>query len=234
MNTKALKTLKIAALVFLCAAQPLSVLAQSGYVSINISAGDNLIANQLDDGNGNTLNDVFANGGVITGSTFTEFNSSLNALMPLSTFNGTTWSINYPLGPNGIGGVLNSPSTTTLVTSGTIENYNASTMQYTFVPPTRGMGTYLLSLAAPLNEATFQEIVGRDPMAGDFVQILNPATQTYVTTTYNGTTWDNGTPILGQDQSAYFNLGVIRAPEPASLALMALGAASFYAFRRRC
>jgi hypothetical protein len=233
MNAKALKTLKIAALVSLCAAQPLSVLAQSGYVSINISAGDNLIANQLDDGNGNTLSDVFANGGVITGSTFTEWNSSLNALMPLSTFNGTTWSIDYTLAPNGIGGVLNSPSTTTLVTSGTIENYDSDTMQYTFVPPTRGMGTYLLSLAAPLGEATFEEIVGRDPMAGDFVRILNPITQTYTTTTYNGTTWDNGTPILGQDQSAYYSLGVVQAPEPASLALMGLGAASFYMFRRR-
>lgn len=205
-----------------------------GYIDLNISAGNNLIANQLgaQAGSNNDLNDVLTNG-VATGSTFSEWEPTMNQLMPLSVFNGTAWSINYNFGPDGTGGVLNSPSATTVFTVGDVLNLNIDngvSPFYTFVPPTRGPGTYLLSLAAPI-PGTFDDIIGRAPNAGDLVITLDGPSQTYSTNTFDGTSWSNGDPSLAVDQSAYFTL--VPAPEPSVLALCGLGAAFLGIARRR-
>ncbi len=204
-----------------------------GYINSSISPGDNLIANQLSASPDNTLNNVLTYG-VLAGSTFSEWNPAANQLLPASVFDGSTWSINYTFAPNGIGGVLNSPSATTVTTVGNVVNFDFdSAAGYTFVPPAYSPGTYLLALAAPLEDATFQQIVGRAPNAGDSVTTLDGSSQLYSTTTFDGTAWSNGDPSLAVDQAAYFNLALNPVPEPSTFALFGLGAVGLVALRRR-
>ena len=51
-------------------------------------------------------------------------------------------------------------------------------------------------------------IVGRDPLVGETVRQLDPTTQTYSSTTFEGSTWNNGTPSIdGADgEAAFFTL----------------------------
>src|SRR5579872_858480 len=90
-----------------------------GYINLQISTGDNLIANQLSASPDNTLDSVLY-AGVLAGSTFSEWDAAHNQLFPASVYDGSTWSINYTFGPDGTGGVLNSPSTTIVTTVGTV------------------------------------------------------------------------------------------------------------------
>lgn len=202
-----------------------------GYYNLNISPGDNLIANQLSASADNTLDSVLPVG-PLTGSTFTEWDPAANQLLPVSTYNGSSWSIDYTFAPNGVGGVLNSPSSQTITIVGVVVNMDSTYEHYEFTPPAYGPGTYLLALAAPLAAgATFQQIVGRAPDMGESVRTLNAATQLYSTTTFDGSVWNNGTPSLAVGQAAYFNL--IAAPEPTTLALAGFGTAALIIFRRR-
>jgi hypothetical protein len=206
-----------------------------GYVNLTLYTGNNLIADQLANSPDNTLDSLFpANSGLVAGTTFTEWNPSADAPLPLSVFNGTTWTINYTLGPNGIGGILNSPAPAYVTLVGNVVNVNLNAAPgspgfYTFVPPNYGPGTYLLAAAAPLGNASFQLVVGRDPVAGESVETLDAASQTYSTTTFNGSTWDNGAPALNVDQPAFFNLEV---PEPCSVALVSATGFAFTLRRR--
>ncbi len=98
--------------------------------------------------------------------------------------------------------------------------------------PSRGPGTYLLSLATPVQEdSTFLNIVGRAPHAGDSVVTLDGPTQIYSTNSFNGTAWSDGDPLLAVGQAAYFNLAPV--PEPSALVLSGFGVAAFWIFRRR-
>jgi hypothetical protein len=238
LQTLFMKTIKKVALLslstfiaFSARCQPIASSNAVGYINLTIYAGDNLIANQLDDTVGNTLDDIFATGpgDLLTGSTFTEWDPTSDQLLPASVFNGTSWSINYGLSPNGVGGVLNSPANTTVTFVGDVVNFNIQPGGgYTFVPPLLGPGTYLLAMAAPLT-GTFEQVIGSDPIAGDSVETLDASTQTYSTTTFNGTTWNNGTPSLAVDEAAYFDLVV---PEPSMFALTGLGAGILLICRR--
>lgn len=222
------------AITFVCAALFLAVrtYAVTGYYSVSISAGDNLIANQVSASPDNTLDNVLYSG-VATGSTFTEWDPTSNQLLPVSVYDGSAWSINYTFGPNGTGGVLNSPVATSVTFAGTLVNYDVNTGDYTYVPASLNPGVYLLAFAAPVTmpPETFQEIAGRAPIAGDAVKTLDPATQTYSTTTFNGSTWNNGAPVLGIGQAAYFQLAEV--PEPSTYALMLGCGAAVLTFRRR-
>lgn len=88
-----------------------------GYLNLQISAGDNLLANQFSDGEGDLLNDDFTQG-VLAGSTFTEWNAATSQFLPTSVFNGTSWSINYDFPPDETGAVFNSPASTTITLAG--------------------------------------------------------------------------------------------------------------------
>ncbi len=205
-----------------------------GYYNLDISHGDNLIANQLGSSPDNTLDSVLT-AGVVAGSTFSEWDPASNQLLPASSYNGATWSINYTLGPDGTGGVLNSPSTAVVTLVGNVFNailpVNGPPI-YTFDPPNRGPGSYLLSLATPVQEdSTFLNIVGRAPHAGDSVVTLDGPTQIYSTNRFNGSAWSDGDPLLAVGQAAYFNLAPV--PEPSALVLSGFSVTAFWIFRRR-
>jgi len=205
-----------------------------GYYNLAIFPGDNLIANQLTTATSDTLNNVLTHG-VSDGSTFTEYDSAANQFLSLSYYNAPTssWTIDYPFAPNGVGGVLDSPDNATVTLVGGVVNYNFNNSQYTFVPPAYGPGTYLLSLAAPLTMGTFSQITGREPEAGDSFATLDGATQTLMTATFDGATWEIGglpvaDPTLTVGHAAYITLAT---PEPSSYALMGLGAAALLVSR---
>jgi len=214
-----------------------------GYYNLPIYAGDNLIANQLDDGGANTLNDLFNNSAAVpNGTTFTEWNPSANAYLPVSTYNAATtnWSINYALNTfvSGQGGLLHSPSPWTATIVGSLVAYTnvlapSSDLNWN---PNYANGLYLLGCPEPLSGAMdfmFPKIVGRLPQDGEWVKILNPATQTYTTTTFNSSTgWDNGDPSLGVGQAAWVDLGPVVVPEPTTLALAGLSGLGVLLFRR--
>ena len=200
-----------------------------GYYNRSLSPGDNLIANQLGYGAGgqydNTLNNVLIYG-VADGSTFTEWDSVGNRFLPFSTFSAalTNWSINYTL-DLGQGGVLRSPVAATATFVGEVDGnifvVDAATYNWN---PGYGTGYYLLSAPVPFSDATFAQVVGRNPMDGEWVRILDEATQTYTVTTYHdGLGWDNGDPTLAVGQAAWFDLGPVDIPEPSAGLL--LGAA---------
>src|SRR5262245_4876139 len=97
---KKLITILSAALALSCSANIV------GYYNLQIYPGDNLIANQLY-GTNNSLNSILSTAPV--GTVFTKWDSAANQYKPISTFNGSTWSINYSL-TDGEGGIVRSPS----------------------------------------------------------------------------------------------------------------------------
>jgi hypothetical protein len=226
-------------LILLTLAVAPATLAQTNYYSVNLVgyynrgllAGDNLIANQLGCGAGgqysNTLDNVLIYN-IPDGSTFTEWDAVGNTFLPLSIFNAalTNWSINYTLNL-GQGGILHSPiaATTTFVGEVNGSIFNIDTGTYTW-NPAYGPGYFLLSCPVPFATASFTQVVGRDPMDGEWVRLLDERTQNYGVTTYrSGLGWDNGDPTLSLGESAWFDLGPVEVPEPsASLLLSVAGA----------
>ncbi len=209
-----------------------------GYYNTPIAAGDNLIANQLDKNGTNTMNDTLnpSYGPAIpNGTTFTGWNAAAKTFWPVSTYNAATgWSINYNFNSfaSGQGAILNSPSPWTNTFFGTVISYSNITPEFggPLWHPNYADGLYLLACPEPLSgpmDFMFANVVGRAPEDGEWVKLLNPATQTYTTTTFNlgAGTWDNGDPSLGVGQAAWFDLGgPTTVPEPFPLALFGSGA----------
>jgi hypothetical protein len=79
----------------------------------------------------------------------------------------------------------------------------------------------MLSCYIPIPDATFYDVVGRDPVDGDSVTLLDAATQTYTTTTFEDGSWNNGDPSLDVGESAFFNLEAV--PEPGVYGLIGVG-----------
>jgi hypothetical protein len=78
-------------------------------------------------------------------------------------------------------------------------------------------------------DTLFPFLVGRAPQDGEWVRILDAATQSYQTTTFHaGTGWDNVDPALSVGQSAWVYL----VPEPGVFGLYAVGAAALLWFRK--
>ena len=199
-----------------------------GYINQPLYAGDNLIANQLSFSN-NTLNAIFQPG-VPEGATFTGWNPSSQQYLPTSVYDiNTGWSINYEL-DFGQGGLFNSPVTFTNTFAGSVwPGYDGIG---TFVPPlVTDSGTLLLSCYIPIAPATFHDVVGRDPLNGESVTLLDAVSQISTTTTFENGVWDNGTPILNIGQSAFFNLEPV--PEPAVYNLVGAGLLLLATVRKR-
>ncbi|HEV2694637.1 MAG TPA: PEP-CTERM sorting domain-containing protein [Verrucomicrobiae bacterium] len=207
-----------------------------GYINQSIAAGNNLIANQLSNSN-NTLGVLFAQT-TPEGTTFTKWDAANNQYLPASTYDTTGgWSIDYSLN-YGEGGLLNSPTSFNNVFVGSVwPGFTGDP----FTPPlVSDTGVLLLACVIPINNASFYDVVGRDPADGEFVTVLNPLTQLESTTTYDDGSWDNGNPALAMGQAAFFGLGdpaaITPVPEPSTNALFGAGLAALaggWRFRRR-
>lgn len=203
-----------------------------GYINRTIVPGDNLIANQLNASSGNTINNILM--GVADGATFTKWNPLASTFLPLSIFNESSaaWSINYSLNL-GEGGLLSSPAATINTFVGEVGPYlnDPGPPRQIGWNPAYADGLHLISCPTPFGNATFDEVVGRAPEAGEWVKTLNEAGQTYLTTTFDGSGWDNGSPSLVVGQAAWFNLGPV--PEPSALALVGMAGFTMLGLRRR-
>ena len=203
-----------------------------GYYNLRIYPGLNLIANQFLQTNSSI--DYLLSGAAPVGSTFTKWDSAAGQFLPLSTFDGANWSINYTL-TLGEGGVLNSPSNWTNTFVGEVGHY-APIAGTNIWQPNYPQGVHLVSDPLPRGgtiEIMFENVTGRAPEDGDSVQLLDPASQSYTVATFHaGLGWDNN-PTLNVGQAAWFNLGVSLVPEPGTLSLLALGSAWLVLARRR-
>jgi hypothetical protein len=199
-----------------------------GYINLVLFPGSNLIANQLANAD-NTLDTIFSHG-VPEGTTFTKWDAASVQYLPSSTYDTNSgWSINYELG-FGEGGRLQSPSMFTNTLVGTI--WSGFNGMDPFVPPlVSNSGSLLLSCYIPISNATFYDVVGRDPQNGESVTILDALSQIATTTTFQNGVWNNGDPSLNAGQSAFFNLEPV--PEPASWTLLGSGIFLLVTFRRR-
>jgi hypothetical protein len=244
-----MKTLTLkSALLVLCFVLTQSASAIVGYYNLPLYPGDNLIANQLDNSGGNTLDDILNTNlaaAIPDGATFTEWDPVGNAFLPVSTYSLATasWSTNYNFDTfaSGQGGLLHTPSPWTNTFVGQLIVYtNIFTPSVSSPPlwnPNYANGLYLLGCPMPLSgpiDTMFSNVVARAPQDGEWVKILDPTTQTYTTSTFHtGTGWDNGDPTLGVGQAAWFDLGPVAVPEPSSLALLSCSAALMVLLRRR-
>ena len=193
-----------------------------GYYNLPIYAGENLVANQFDNLAGNSLNSLFQNN-IPEGATFTEWDPSQLQFLPLSTYDTNSgWSINYQL-TYGEGGLLDSPAAFTNTFLGSI--WPGFSTSGPFNPPLiSSNGLFLLSCYVPFTSATFYDVVGRNPVEGDYVEILNALTQTETTSTFHNGVWNNGDPLLSVGESAFFGLdGTDSVPEPSVGGLIVAG-----------
>jgi hypothetical protein len=203
-----------------------------GYYNTTLYVGDNLIANQLGTTD-NTLNNVLTHG-VAHGSTFTKWDPVGNQFLPFSMFDAATtnWSINYSF-TYGEGAVLHSPTAALNTFVGEVYpgfDIDTGTLNW---HPNYANGLHLISSPVPMArpmDQMFAVVTGRSPRDGEWVRLLDPSTQTYITTFFDAPsgTWSNGDPVLGVGMAAWFNL----VPEPSTTALLALGAAAML-WRRR-
>ncbi len=214
-----------------------------GYINYTLRPGDNLVANQLDNSLGNTLNTLFTV--VPDMTTFTEWDPVANNFLPVSIFNSATtnWSINYTLNTtaNGRGGVLHLPVNASPV----INTYVGNVVPYTNIiaelggpiwHPNYSNGLHLLACPVPVSgtiSVMFSNVTGRLPNDGEWVRVLDSATQTYMTATYDSLGgWDTNVTIhVGE--AAYFNLGPVAVPEPSSVALVGVATIGLWFSLRR-
>jgi hypothetical protein len=201
-----------------------------GIMPESFAQGDNLFCNPLDNslggGSTNGLNDITVNNGwgnvIPEGTTVQLWDTASRQYTAPSTFHTATgqWDINYTL-PLGSGAKLHAPAAFTNKFVGYIQEphydgwgnvtqggLNPNTFAFVPPPPINAPGVYLLSCVVPLPAKTFQEIVGRDPLVGETVRRLDPQTQTYSTTTFEGSFWNNGAPAINGDtgEAAFFTL----------------------------
>jgi len=213
-------------------AQPVYSQNVVGYANLPYYTGYNLVASPFGQGD-NSLDNLFQID-VPQGATFTEWDFVAQQYLPVSTYNiSSGWSINYILS-YGQGGLLNTPVNFTNTFAGTVWpgiNLFDSSRPFFTPPLVTDTGSLLLSCYVPFNNATFYQVVGRDPQDGESVTMLDALSQTSTTTTFDNGTWDNGDPSLNIGQSAFFNL--LPTPEPEVASLLGVGIVSLLAFRRK-
>ena len=222
-------------LQFLSAALPAQTYTPNpvGYVNMSYAEPDTLIGNPLNSGS-NTLNEVFPdtlNPHIPDGTTISTWDAGMSRFQPPSTYHiGIGWDIDYLL-PPGEGALLHATAPFVNMFVGSVL-YEPGTDVAPLTPPARSAGLYLLSSLSPRDSRTFEDIIGRPPLEGEYVMSLGVPSQTYVKTTFQNGDWNNGVPMLNIGQAAFFNL----VPEPNSTVLVCLALATasvFWRFSRR-
>ncbi len=214
-----------------------------GYVNTPFQPGYNWFGNPLD-APPNMLSALIPT--APNGTTVSFWSSTLNLFTPTVTFTGGAWSSDLTLNP-GTGAALHTPSLFTNTFVGTVLSFDGSAWgggAFSQPPPFAGPnGIYLLSSKAPIalsghvfNSAlsqysVFESVIGRAPLAGEWVQTLDSLTQVIHQSTFDGSIWVGGDPSLAVGQAAMFNVGPV--PEPSALGLLALGLGAFGISRRR-
>lgn len=206
-----------------------------GYINLELYAGNNWVGNPLASSD-DTLATIFQPG-VPEGTSFAEWNPATQQYLPPSVYDTTTgWSINYSWG-YGQGGLLNTPSPFLNTFVGTV--WPGLDINGPFIPPLVTGGAQLLACVIPI-QATFYDVMGRDPQNGDSVTTLDGPSQSTTTTVFENGLWSEGIPLLNVGQAAIFgnsasyNPDVPPAPEPGGLQLAGIGLVMILAAARKC
>lgn len=229
--------------------QPASAIV--GYYNTMMQPGVNLVANQLNTAD-NSINSVLTpNYPLLDGATFTKWNGS--SFLTPSIYDATTdsWSINYSLNL-GEGGYLTTPTLFTNTFVGEVVLYPP--IGLTPWTPNYAAGLHLISAPIPMASSLdlmFAPAVGRAPVDGEGVAILDPMTQTYSFHVYMFGGWfdenlNSSAAILSVGHAAWFALGadlelganqasfgIPLVPEPTTVSLLLASGIALVAMRNK-
>jgi hypothetical protein len=204
----------------------------AGYYVMNLAAGDNLAAYTLK-AEHDLLSEIVLDNtpnSLATGTVASLWDPQSRTYTQTSVFTSGAWSVDFTVGL-GQGILLNAPTACKALFVGTVCDFDGSpdTLPSPTPPPSfvGQDGIFLLSDKAPCSLGqggygpVFTYVLGRDARIGEQFTWLDATAQTYHTTNYTASGWDNGEPSLAVGQSAFFNIGPV--PEPTTLALLAIG-----------
>lgn len=160
-----------------------------GYTQISLVAGNNLVANTLDNGSGNGSHALFSSlpdGSALftwTGSSFVVDNFSFGS-----------WDLAEPgiALPPGTSLFVNAPSAASIYFVGQVVQTSKVTIA---ASPAYSFVASVLPIAGALDTA-----LGYTPSEGDAVYTWDTKAQSYVVNNYSFGSWDNGSPQLAIGQ----------------------------------
>jgi hypothetical protein len=217
-----------------------------GYVNHTFALGDNLFENPLTQPGSDNLSSLFDPQTTPDGTTVSLWNPTTLSYSTTSVFSGGHWSLDLILDPgNGARLTTYVPFINTFVglvtdRQGNYTNPDLSAPAPVFSGPN---GVYLLGDKPPIAAVgtdVFTHVIGRLPNPGEEIIRLDAATQTYITSTYNGLVWDNQ-PIYNVGDSLFFDIGGVAftpppltvVPEPGTGTFVLLGGVLCGIWRRR-
>ncbi len=149
---------------------------------------------------------------------FWAFDNGSGTCVPPAIFSTTGgWSRDSVLLP-GLGAFVYTPTAVQITFTGmplSVRSYPS----YLSSP-----GFYLLADTVPTAGSSFFDVVGRNPVDGEAVDLWDYASQDYLRTVYDGASgaWSQGTPTLEPGQAAFFELQSVPVPEgPGQYSLLA-------------
>jgi hypothetical protein len=150
-----------------------------------------------------------------------------------SVFDGAIWSSDLTLLP-GTGARLTAPSGFTATFFGQPLNHDGSPLSDPIVlasPYSGPAGIFLLGDKCPVSASgddIFLNVLGRTPVLGEQITLLDEATQTYTTSTsLGGGAWDIF-PVWSVSDAAFFRVSVVPEPGIIILGLTGLGFLEFW------